>query len=475
MATTPSLTTQPEDRNGTRPSPPEAPSPPGAIEAAGSGPGGPPESTELPSDFWLVHAGNRDRALPVRQDDLTRMLLSEPGLSETDRRLLQAIGEILGATFHSEFFGRLRQLKDLYAPLDPDSEYISLGRHTHHRSEHSDEEFLTPFEATLNEANYRLLDLDVIKEAISAPNEMGLTYTPDFSLFEHLRVYVRGFTRITRDIRSFRTRFRKRTVALDAYQRLVVALKFKPGTKLGPFVRSDVLYLRMFKDVPHVDMEMHLPEQGTRVRMRWIDKAQVASPVVLGIPTILAKILDPAILAKLLALGLPGPGALIGLIAAPITMAVNSLFGFQRNKQKHLYAMIHRLYYMSLANNASVLTRLIDSAEDEEYKEAMLAYYFLWRGPGRDRAGPSAWTVPTLDSAIEQYLRERTGVEINFEVSDALNKLFRMGLAAVDAQGRLRATPLQQALEVLDRHWDDTFKYVNLDRHGLRASALERC
>jgi hypothetical protein len=66
-------------------------------------------------------------------------------------------------------------------------------------------------------------------------------------------------------------------------------------------------------------------------------------------------------------------------------------------------------------------------------------------------------------------------VEINFEISDALSKLFRLGLATGDPQGRLRATPLHQALEALDRHWDDTFKYVNLDRHGLRASALERC
>jgi hypothetical protein len=453
MATTPSAPTHPADEIQTQ-APPECAS-------------GPPP-TELPSDFWLAHVGNHDRALPVRQGDLTRMLLAEPGLSETDRRLLEAIGQILGATFHSDFFGRLRELKDLYAPLDPDSDYISLGRHTHRRSEHSDEDFLAPFDATLNQANYRPLDLDVIKEAISAPNEMGLTYTPDFSLFEHLRVYVRGFTRITRDCRSLATRFKKRTVALDAYQRLVVALKFKPGTNLGPFVRSDVLYLRMFKDVPHVDMEMHLPEQGTKVRMRWVDRAQLASPFVMGLPAIVLKLLEMTSL---------GPGAIMGLIVAPITMGVNSLFGFHRAKQKHLYAMIHRLYYMSLANNASVLTRLIDAAEDEEYKEAMLAYYFLWRGPGRDRAAaePWAWTARELDAHIEQYLRERTGVEINFEISDALNKLFRLGLATADTQGRLRATPLHQALEVLDRRWDDTFKYVNLDRHGLRASALERC
>src|SRR5262249_29742069 len=154
------------------------------------------------------------------------------------------------------------------------------------RCERSDEQFLQPFEATLDRANFRLLDLEVIKQAISAPNELGLTYTPDFSLFEHLRVYVRGFTRIRRVCRSVSTRFRKRTVALDAYQRLIVALKFKPSNNLGPIVRSDVLYLRMFKDVPHVDMEMHLPEQGTKVRMRWIDKVQVASPFVMGIPAL---------------------------------------------------------------------------------------------------------------------------------------------------------------------------------------------
>ena len=95
-----------------------------------------------------------------------------------------------------------------------------------------------------------------------APNETGLTYVPDFTLFEHLRVYVRGYTRITRECRNVRSKFRKQTVHLDAYQRLVVAIKFRPGPRLGKFVRSDVLYLRMYKDVPHVDMEMHLPAAG---------------------------------------------------------------------------------------------------------------------------------------------------------------------------------------------------------------------
>jgi len=404
------------------------------------------EAFDAKFDYSLTAVDNRERALPVRQGDLTRMLLAEPGLSAEDRGKLGELGRLLGATFHSEFYDKLRELKELYAPLDPDSDYVTLKDHTRSLDADTDEAFLKRFEATMMGANYRSLSLKVIEEAVTAPNETGLTYVPDFSLFEHMRVYVRGYTRIYRECRNTRTRFRKRMISLDAYQRMIVVLKFKEGPKLGPIARADVMYLRMFKDVPHVDMEMHLPEQGTRVRMRWIDKAQIASPLFVGIPTLIGKVL---------ALSVISPMAAGALIAAPISAGINSFFGFQRAKQKHLYAMIYRLYYLTLANNASVLTRLIDSAEDEEYKEAMLAYFFLWRGvPER-----GAWEVAMLDHHVERYLKEKTGIEINFEVADALGKLLRLGLARRDPAGRLHATPIDQALQALDRRWDETFRY----------------
>jgi len=418
---------------------------PGGVDADDSA-GCEGEDFSQQTDYRLAGLDNRERALPFRQGDLTRLLLAEPGLGEEEREKLRQLGRLLGATFHSEFYGKLSELKELYAPLDPDSDYVHLRGATAARTGHSDEDFLVPFEATLTRANYRPLALQAIEEAVAAPNEMGLTYTPDFTLFEHLRVYVRGYTRIVRDCRTVKTKFRKRTVSFDAYQRLIVALKFKETIKLGPLVRPDVVYLKMYKDVPHVDMEMHLPEQGTRVRMRWIDKAQIASPLVMGIPTLAVKLIAAAALS---------PMALGGLIVAPISAGVNSFFGFQRAKQKHMMTMIQKLYYLTLANNASVLTRLVDSAEDEEYKEAVLAYFFLWRAIGTGEP----WNVSRLDAHIERYLTEKTGVSINFEVADALTKLLRLGLAHRDPQGMLHATPIDQALQALDRRWDDTFRY----------------
>jgi hypothetical protein len=273
---------------------------------------------------------------------------------------------------------------------------------------------------------------------------MGLTYVPDFELFEHLEVWVRGYTQIVRDCRNLRTRFRKRTATFAAYQRLVVALKFRPGCVYGPYIRDDVLYLRMFKDVPHVDMEMHLPEQGTRVRMRLIDKAKIASPLMMGIPTLVLKVLSIVTWSPLM---------IGGILFGPISAGINSFFGYHRSKQRHLNAMIHRLYYLTLANNASVLTRLIDSAEDEEYKETMLAYFFLLRASGESPPP----TIAQLDERIERFLKEKTGVEINFEVADALGKLFRYGLVTRDPRGALRAVSLERALATLNRQWDDLF------------------
>jgi hypothetical protein len=325
---------------------------------------------------------------------------------------------------------------------------VNLDGITRDGDEHSDEEFLELFESTLVRANYRRLDLETLKQAVTAPNEMGLNYIPDFSLFEHLRVYVRGDSKIPRVVRTLRTRFRKETVVYNGYQRLVVAIKFRPVKHLGDYVRSDVLYLRMFKDVPHVDMEMHLPEQGTKVRMRLIDKAQIASPLAVGLPTMAIKLMG----MSLFALSTLNLGA---LMLAPLSAGVNSFFGFQRAKQRHLHRMIRHLYYLTLANNASVINRLIDSAEEEETKEALLAYFMLWQGA--DDSQP--WDQTRLDAHVEAFLRERAGVNIDFEIGDALHKLHRLGLIHCGPDGQITALPIADALSTLDQQWDNYFRF----------------
>jgi hypothetical protein len=410
-------------------------------------PGG-DDAVPFPDEARPSLAANlRERTIPIRNPDLQRLLLADPDLDPPRRAEYEKLFRLITSILHHDFHAQLLHLKELYSPLDPDCDCVRLDSHSPVAGSGGDEAFLQPFEHLLERANYRPLSLEHLKEAVAEPNELGLNYVPNFDLFEHLRVWVRGHTEVARKARSLRTRFRRRVVTQPAYQRMVVCLKFKPGKHLGDFARSDVVYLRMFKDVPHVDMEMHLPEQGTKVKMRMIDKAQIASPMAVGIPSIALKLMAASIFTL-------STSALGTLLVAPISAGVNSFFGFQRAKQKHLHYMIRHLYYLTLANNASVICRLVDMAEEEEAKEAVLAYYLLGR-PARDG---EPWTVERLDSAIETLLRERAGVGIDFEIGDALAKIFRLGLIGSDSHGHLSALTPSKALALLDRRWDDYYQ-----------------
>ena len=68
--------------------------------------------------------------------------------------------------------------------------------------------------------------------------------------------------------------------------------------------------------------------------MRWIDKAQIASPMAMGLPMLAFKLLGVGFAA------VSNPVLMAPLMVAPISAGVNSFFGFQRAKQKHLASMI---------------------------------------------------------------------------------------------------------------------------------------
>ncbi len=386
-----------------------------------------------------------ERVVPVRPTDLVRFVIDDGANAPSERLQWERVCALLAAMLHHEYLKWLQGLKDLYAPLDPDSECVSLRGTSREVKETTDEAFLGPFEAAMIRANYQVLSMAEVRRAIESPNERGLNYVPNFELFEHLKVYARGRTRVERKIRNVQTKFRRRSIQLEAFQRLVVALKFRPEKDLGPYARTDVVYMRLFKDVPFVDMEMHLPEQGTRVRMRAIDKAQIASPLLVGLPAFALKMLTTA---------LASPWALPGVLIAPVSAGVNSVFGFQRAKQRHLYNMIRNLYYLTLANNASVLSCVLDSAEEEDFKEALLAYYVLWKG----RNGDEPWEQQRLDRAIEALIRDQTASSVDFETGDALNKVIRLGLVQRHGDGRLRCVELDQAIAILDQQWDNQFR-----------------
>ena len=125
------------------------------------------------------------------------------------------------------------------------------------------------------------------------------------------------------------------------------------------------------------------------------------------------------------------------------------------NRNRYLATLAKSLYFHNLDNNLGVLANLIEIAEEEECKEAILAYGFLL-------TQKQECSHQKLDQAVEQYLRESFGVQVNFELNDGIRKLREAGLIEETDDKFIKPSPLANALTHLDREWDDIFSFGDL-------------
>ena len=94
---------------------------------------------------------------------------------------------------------------------------------------------------------------------------------------------------------------------------------------------------------------------------------------------------------------------------------------------------------------------LVGAGEEQDTKEAYLAYWTL-------RRADQTMSKAEIDHAAEAFLRERFGLQLNFEIHDALAKLERLGLVTREGE-RYSALAPPEALACLDAAWDGLFHF----------------
>jgi len=95
------------------------------------------------------------------------------------------------------------------------------------------------------------------------------------------------------------------------------------------------------------------------------------------------------------------------------------------------------IYHRNINNNSGIFDYLIGAAEEQECKEAFLAYHFL-------RIAPAPPTADELARRAAEWLRKAFGVDVTFNVGEATKRLERLGLLATRG-GRLFVSPLDAA------------------------------
>ncbi len=147
------------------------------------------------------------------------------------------------------------------------------------------------------------------------------------------------------------------------------------------------------------------------------------------------------------------PIVLLGALGGLIGIIFRQIMNIFTQRTKYMMTLSRNLYFHNLDNNFGVVNYLIDMAEEEEGKEAIFAYYFLHSQPDKN------YTQEQLDSEIEGYLKDKYGIDIDFEVDDGLRKLRNEGILKEQEGGILKVLPLQDASACLDKQWDDFFDF----------------
>lgn len=375
------------------------------------------------------------RFIPFRRADIIDMCLSEEELEESAIERFRAAARRIEQHFLQEFHQLKQEAKDAYAHLDPDTDTRLLSVLGTQENTVSLQQAL---EQILQRANYEKVTRKKLDKALHSSSLFQVRLFVDLDDFEEVLLYTRGASKREETLKEFFGLWRRK-IRFTNYDRVLLYIRFKEDvdsdSALGECPPGSTM-LKLFQNVPEADLEILFP--NIRVGMRMLDKLMIGVPAVISGGLVVTTKMG----ATLLLLG-SLLGFWLGISTEPVQLdkaailvllaGIGALGGyvwkqfssFRNRKLKYTQALTENLYFKLLDNNAGVLHRIIDDAEESECKESLLALYFLM-------AERRPMTSAALDNRIETWLAQRWQCRLDFEIDDALQKLQHLNLAKME-------------------------------------------
>lgn len=438
-----------------------------------------PMSETMPAPDAL-QADARDQFIPVRKSELLDALAAAlPDANE--RGNFRQACRLLASIFHYEYFERLEQLRDAYYYFNP--ELPNQSRFDAAALARAYDELVEAFVAVLKGANFVEVSQAEIERAHRESALLRVELRAPVDDFHAVRFFRRGRHRETFDIPEW-FGWRSRPVELEVYDDVVLFVAMKPPEPAASKrdakrikrrnIRPGAVLIKYFRNIASADLNALYP--NVKVVMSLFDKLMLGVPALVGGVPILINLASTVVVLFVVLgfyLGVSGAvednqmkkafAALSGLVALG-GFLMRQWVKYQRQSLKYQKQVADTVYFRNVNNNAGIFDYMIGAAEEQECKEAFLAYHFL-------HVADTAPTEDELDRRIEAWLKREFAVDIDFEVDDALAKLERLGLLRNDG-GRLSVLPLDEALVTLDRHWDGIFQYANAPAPAVAAARV---
>jgi hypothetical protein len=410
----------------------------------------------------------RDRFIPLRKSDIVDGLAAAGCLDDAQQQDLRTFARMLGAIFHYRYFEELDRLRAMYFDFDPE---VEPKQPTHDRDATyrrlSDE-----FVRIVTEANFVEISHDEIARAFAEHALVRVRIKAPVTDFRDVRMFRRGHHKETIQIPSW-LGLRRRPLDVEVYDDVVLMVATKPdATKSGGArkgrtgkgkqkIRGDAVLFKYFRHIARGDLEALFP--NVRVVMSLFDQLAIGVPALVGGVPILLKLASTLTVLFLVAgfyLGLSGTirdndteqalAALSGLFALG-ALAFRQWGNFHRQSLIHQKQLTDNIYYRNINNNSGIFNYLIGEAEEQDWKEALLAYYVVLT-----EKAPLA-RAADLGARVEELLARLFDVRVSFEFRGALARLRDVDLLCESASD-LSVAPLDDALARLEGKWADLLR-----------------
>jgi hypothetical protein len=396
----------------------------------------------------------RDSYIPCAKADLAAALAAQGGV---DGAKFAEVCRLLSAVLHYETYDELERLRALYRPLDPSEP----GEAPADRSA-----FLRELEGVLQIASFAEFGAREVFAAAAIDTLADLKVRAIDGDGVKVRFFARGARPAKLEVRRFWGLYRK-PVQAEILDDVVLLIELPPAGDLKALarirrgVKPGAVLLKHFGDVPRNDLVTLHPNAAPAMKRR--DQLVLGVPAIAGGVPLLTQLGSAATVIFAVIAGVLGfeggeltedslkraLAALSGFVALGAFLMRQRL-KYDRQKLFYQKQLADTVYFHTVANNAGVIDGLVGAAEEQDAKEAMLAWHALLVGGPMDKSA--------LDKAAEAFLRERFNMDVDFEIGDALAKLERLKLVRADGE-MLVAAPPEEALAHLDEAWDGYFSY----------------
>ena len=412
----------------------------------------------------------QDRFIPLRKSDIVGGLVAEGRLDDAEQARLKQFARMLGAIFHYQYFEELDRLREAYFYFDPEVDPKACGPATDLEAAYRSlsEEFVR----VMTDANFIEITHDEITRAFAERALVRVKIKAPVEDYRDVRMFRRGHHTETIDVPSW-FGWRQRPLEVGVYDDVVMMVATRPdginpadahktpaSARRGKQkIRAGAALFKYFRHIARADLKALFP--NVRVMMSLSDHLTLGVPAIVGGIPILIKLASTVTVLFLVAgfyLGLTGTigdhdteralAALSGLFALGAFM-LRQWGNFHRQTLIHQKQLTDNIYYRNVNNNSGIFNYIIGEAEEQDWKEALLAYYGLLTA-----AAPL--TREALGARIAELLARVFGVSTSFEIDDALARLRRLDLLG-ETDGRFSVSPLAAALARLDKEWAEFF------------------